>query len=68
MPMGATLTLSAVDYFASVKPDVALDRAKCGQCKSCCGPSSEAGFSDLQVDYQDSSVQAGSCMRVNAGC
>ena len=29
--------LSRVEYFASARPDVPLDRPKCAQCESCCG-------------------------------
>ena len=68
MPLGATLDLSDVRYFASARPTEPLARPVCGQCKSCCGKCSEAGFDDLTVRYLDGSVPAGQCMSANAGC
>jgi hypothetical protein len=68
MPKGAELSLARVGYFASARPTTPLARAKCGQCKSCCGDCSEAGFDALKVAYLDGSVAEGSCKSVNVGC
>ena len=68
MPTGASLSLSGIEYFTSETPDVPLQRPKCGQCRSCCGPCSFAGFDELTIVYADTSVPEGSCMNVNAGC
>eukprot|EP00040_Diaphanoeca_grandis_P013205 m.66825 g.66825 ORF g.66825 m.66825 type:complete len:495 (+) comp23730_c0_seq1:260-1744(+) len=68
MPKGASLSLSRVAYVASEHPDLPLARAKCGQCRSCCGPCSFDGFDDLTIEYLDASVPNGSCKNVNAGC
>lgn len=68
MPDNATLSLARMSYFASAHPDTPLQRAKCGQCKSCCGQCGEGGFDDLDITYVDGSVPAASCMQVNAGC
>ncbi len=68
MPLGARLALSGVEYFASARPTVPLPRPKCGQCKSCCGSCSEAGFDNLTVVYADGSVPDGQCLSANAGC
>ena len=67
MPLGATLSLSGVEYFASAAPQTPLDRAKCGQCRPCCGKCSAAGFDNLTVAYLDGTVPAGSCMAVHTG-
>jgi len=67
MPLGARLSLSGIEYFASVRPNTPLDRAKCGQCKPCCGQCGDEGFSHLKIDYADSSVPTGSCMSVHSG-
>lgn len=66
MPMGATMALSGVDYFASATGDP-LQRPRCGQCEPCCGGCSTAGFLDLKIDYRDDTVPAGSCMAAHAG-
>ena len=68
MPMGASLSLSGIEYYASVNPLVPLNRSKCGQCKSCCGSCTENGFDNLSVVYVDDTVVDGSCKGVNAGC
>ena len=68
MPTGATLSLSGIEYFASDRLDTPLARPKCGQCRSCCGQCSYAGFDSLAIQYLDHSVPHGSCMSVNAGC
>jgi hypothetical protein len=47
---------------------VPLPRPKCGQCRSCCGSCSYAGFDKLAIEYLDGTVPAGSCMEENAGC
>ena len=68
MPTGASLSLAGVEYFASASPGEPLQRAKCGQCRSCCGSCSAAGFDNLTVTYVDGSVPGGECMKVSAGC
>mgnify|MGYP003385522359 CR=1 FL=1 len=68
MPIGATLSLKGIEYFASAKPLVPFKRAKCGQCRPCCGPCGYEGFDTLQIAYLDASVAAGSCMAVDTGC
>lgn len=68
MPMGASLSLTGIEYYSSDEPTVPLDRPKCGQCRSCCGSCSTAGFDALDIHYLDDSVPAGSCMAKNAGC
>lgn len=60
--------LSGIEYVATARPEKPLDRPKCGQCRSCCGPCSVAGFDNLSVAYLDGSVPPGSCMKFNAGC
>ena len=68
MPIGASLTLSGIEYAASARPDQPLSRPKCGQCRSCCGPCSFDGFDNLSIAYADGTVPEGSCMKFNAGC
>jgi hypothetical protein len=68
MPLGASLSLSGIEYFASEKPDTPLSRPRCGQCRSCCGSCSTVGFDDLVISYLDGSVPKGQCMSANAGC
>ena len=68
MPLGAELSLQRISYAASAAPDQPLDRPKCGQCRSCCGACSLAGFDNLTIDYRDASVPTGQCLRANAGC
>lgn len=72
MPLGAQLSLSGIEYYATLKPQTPLARAKCGQCRSCCAQpgscNSYAGFDNLTIKYLDGSVPAGSCMKVNTGC
>ena len=68
MPEGASLSLARVQYYASQQPAVPVDRPKCGQCRSCCGRCSTAGFDNLTIHYRDASVPKGSCMTENAGC
>jgi hypothetical protein len=70
MPLGATLELSDISYHASDDRNghVPFDRPKCGQCRSCCGKCSTAGFDQLKIKYLDASVPEGSCMKNNAGC
>eukprot|EP01051_Picozoa_sp_SAG22_P002605 SAG22_NODE_118_length_19263_cov_16.155813_17_plen_188_part_00 len=110
MPVGATLSLAGIEYFASARcaehclsvcpglrlwkpalpacvlppnsywcpdlvvvpgnvrrPEVPLDRPKCGQCETCCGGCSAAGFDQLRIDYRDASVPKGSCKAVATG-
>ena len=64
---GATLSLARVAYHASARPDRPLDRPKCGQCSSCCGSCSAAGFDKLVVEYRDGTVPAGSCKSTHSG-
>ena len=66
MPMDATLALSDIEYFASAKPQSPLVRPKCGQCESCCGMCSHAGFESLKITT-DGSVPAGQCMSEHTG-
>ena len=68
MPLGASLSLEGLAYFSSHNRTVPLRRPKCGQCRSCCGTCPFAGFDNLTIDYADSSVPPGSCMKNNAGC
>jgi len=68
MPKGASLSLSGIAYVASERPDTPLQRAKCGQCRECCGPCSYDGFDQLSVNYLDESVPEGSCTSISAGC
>ena len=66
MPLGATLSLSGIEYYASAQPDVPLHRPKCGQCRSCCGSCSFDGFDQLAISY-DASVPEGQCMSAHTG-
>ena len=66
MPLGATLSLSGIEYYASAQPDVPLQRPKCGQCRSCCGSCSFDGFDQLAISY-DASVPKGQCMSAHTG-
>lgn len=66
MPTGAELTLAGISYLAS-NGGGALMRPKCGQCRSCCGPCSYAGFDNLTIKLLDGSVTQ-ECMSVSAGC
>lgn len=67
MPINASLTLGAVEYMASDRPQFPLRRPKCGQCEPCCGPCSAAGFLSLNIDYTDDSVPPNECMAVHTG-
>eukprot|EP00937_MAST-01D_sp_MAST-1D-sp2_P003742 g3742.t1 len=67
MPRGATLRLAAVEYALAAAPGAPLARAKCAQCAPCCGQCSAAGFNQLQIEYADGSVPAGSCKQVHSG-
>ena len=66
MPLGATLSLSGIEYYASAQPGVPLQRPKCGQCRSCCGSCSFDGFDQLAISY-DASVPKGQCLSAHTG-
>jgi len=66
MPMGATLSLSRIEYRASAT-GATLDRPACGQCRYCCGSCSFDGFDNLSIAYLDDSVTEGTCMKAHAG-
>ena len=53
MPLGAQLSLSGIEYYATLRPDTPLDRPKCGQCRSCCGcTNSTTGVSCMAVRFE----------------